>query len=357
MCHRPKPKEEKRPGLSSHGLTSICEQPSSIGTVPTREMTPRDEEEDISSRAISALVGLSVEDRTQLGEKLTTFPLQAGEKRRSRRPAAETPFRVVLHHAVITGNVAAVKAALGSGASPNERDCHRHSSLHFAAARGDVDCLTALMADGARVNVANRVGWSPLHYAVIEGHTAIVEALLKRGAYPTFRDNHLISPLHLACTQPGNLATFRKIAQLLGVTALSARDELGQTPLHVACSCGNVGAVEVLLALGAEALALDNKGNPPGRIWQKQVAKESQAKIWAYLAEASEREQAPAEPEAEVKLVSEPAVIPTSSECGEGGHSVATVSARVAMAFRAPGWPPRGMVGMTGVFALGTVGA
>ncbi|CAN0010298.1 unnamed protein product [Choristocarpus tenellus] len=119
-------------------------------------MTPRD---DLSSRTISALVRLSIEDRTHLGEKLaTTSPSPIGSKKRSsRRPAAETPFRVVLHHAVITGNVEDVKSALRSGASPDERDFLRHSSLHFAAARGDMKCLKELMAGGARVNIANKV--------------------------------------------------------------------------------------------------------------------------------------------------------------------------------------------------------
>lgn len=57
-------------------------------------------------------------------------------------------------------------------------------------------------------------------------HVSAVEALLRAGAYPCFRDNHLISPLHLASTQAGDRDKFRRIAELLGPSALLARDEV-----------------------------------------------------------------------------------------------------------------------------------
>lgn len=78
---------------------------------------------------------------------------------------------------------------------------------------------------------------------------AVVEALLRAGAYPCFRDNHLISPLHLASTQAGNRETFRRIAVLLGPTALSARDEVRRryfprafAPREIASGTGPVPA-------------------------------------------------------------------------------------------------------------------
>ena len=79
-------------------------------------------------------------------------------------------------------------------------------------------------------HVVRQVGWSPLHYATLGGHVAAVEALLRAGAYPCFRDNHMISPLHLASTQAGEKETFRRIAELLGPSALLARDEVRDHP-------------------------------------------------------------------------------------------------------------------------------
>lgn len=66
---------------------------------------------------------------------------------------------------------------------------------------------------------------------------AAVEALLCAGAYPCFRDNHLISPLHLASTQAGDRVTFQRIAELLGPSALLARDEVSTAAALGACAC------------------------------------------------------------------------------------------------------------------------
>ncbi|CAN0256170.1 unnamed protein product, partial [Ectocarpus fasciculatus] len=231
-----------------------------IATELTGELTPSGsacdgEEEDDSegelTRTLSALQRLSVEDHTTLRRKLGAEKQQSSRclddnnRSSSNQPEgaggggtkdgeqgmaalgvpADSPFRVVLQKAVVESDLEAATAALRSGADPNERDDLCHSSLHFAAAKGDIGCLRELMQSGARANVANNVGWSPLHYAVLGGHVSAVEALLRAGAYPCFRDNHLISPLHLASTQAGEKETFRRIAELLGPSALLARDE------------------------------------------------------------------------------------------------------------------------------------
>jgi ankyrin repeat protein len=44
---------------------------------------------------------------------------------------------------------------------------------------------------------------------------------------------------------------------------VNARDEIGKTPLHVAAAVGNKGAVELLLAKGADANAKDQLGKTP----------------------------------------------------------------------------------------------
>ncbi|CAM9785723.1 unnamed protein product [Ectocarpus fasciculatus] len=299
-----------------------------IATELTGELTPSGsacdgEEEDDSegelTRTLSALQRLSVEDHTTLRRKLGAEKQQSSRclddnnRSSSNQPEgaggggtkdgeqgmaalgvpADSPFRVVLQKAVVESDLEAATAALRSGADPNERDDLCHSSLHFAAAKGDIGCLRELMQSGARANVANNVGWSPLHYAVLGGHVSAVEALLRAGAYPCFRDNHLISPLHLASTQAGEKETFRRIAELLGPSALLARDELQQTPLHVAASCGNRGAVSVLLALNADPEATDRKGRVAGQSFLRQVTRRARADIRASLAAAVERIHAP----------------------------------------------------------------
>ncbi|CAB1097677.1 unnamed protein product [Ectocarpus sp. CCAP 1310/34] len=332
--------EARQRMISGYGMLAI-EDPAPaatkaagelIATELTGEITPsgsacegeQDSEGELT-RTLSALQRLSVEDQTTLRRKLGAQQQQQSSRclddknRSSSQPEgaaaaaaaawtkegkgeegtaalgvpADSPFRVVLQKAVVEGDLEAAKAALRSGADPNERDDLCHSSLHFAAAKGDMGCLRELMQSGARANVANNVGWSPLHYAVLGGHVSAVEALLRAGAYPCFRDNHLISPLHLASTQACEKDTFRRIAELLGPSALLARDELQQTPLHVAASCGNRGAVSVLLELNADPEATDRKGRVAGQSFLRQVTRRARADIRASLAAAVERIHAP----------------------------------------------------------------
>ena len=111
-----------------------------------------------------------------------------------------------------------------------------HSSVLFPSSQVKHSAIRDVMCSKTPSNLSSlfsfcapfvtQVGWSPLHYAVLGGHVAAVEALLRAGAYPCFRDNHLISPLHLASTQAGEKETFRRIAELLGPSALLARDEV-----------------------------------------------------------------------------------------------------------------------------------
>ncbi|CAN0142736.1 unnamed protein product, partial [Ectocarpus sp. 12 AP-2014] len=68
---------------------------------------------------------------------------------------------------------------------------------------------------------------------------------------------------------------------------------LQQTPLHVAASCGNRGAVFVLLDLNADPEATDRKGRVAGQSFLRQVTRRARADIRASLAAAVERIHAP----------------------------------------------------------------
>ncbi|KAI8326060.1 ankyrin repeat protein, partial [Martensiomyces pterosporus] len=46
-------------------------------------------------------------------------------------------------------------------------------------------------------------------------------------------------------------------------TSVDIRDSVGRTPLHVACSCGNVAGARLLIHMGADVNATDNVGNTP----------------------------------------------------------------------------------------------
>lgn len=185
--------------ISGYGMLAI-EDPApatkaageAIATELTGELTPsgsacdgEDDSEGELTRTLSALQRLSVEDQTTLRRKLGAQQQQQSSRclddnnRSSSQPGAgggtkegkgeqgmaalgvpaDSPFRVVLQKAVVESDLEAAKAALRSGADPNERDDLCHSSLHFAAAKGDIGCLRELMQSGARANVANNVSF------------------------------------------------------------------------------------------------------------------------------------------------------------------------------------------------------
>lgn len=72
--------------------------------------------------------------------------------------------------------------------------------------------------------------------------------------------------------------------------------QLQQTPLHVAASCGNRAAVSVLLDLNADPEATDRKGRVAGQSFLRQVTRRAKADIRASLAAAVERLNAPPSP-------------------------------------------------------------
>lgn len=75
-------------------------------------------------------------------------------------------------------------------------------------------------------------------------------------------------------------------------TLRSPKNQLEQTPLHVAASCGNRDAVSVLLELDADPEAEDRKGRCPGQTWLRQVSQRARADIRKSLEAAVARHAA-----------------------------------------------------------------
>jgi len=140
------------------------------------------------------------------------------------------------------------------------------TALHVAAAAHSPDLVRALTAAGAELSATNRRGACPLHYAVDGGpnsaawypddQAATVRCLLEAGADP------------------------------------NAVDRGGVTPLHRAIRNRCAAAVEVLLALGADARRPNGRGSTPWQLahWTtgkggsgSDAAKEQQVRILELL--------------------------------------------------------------------------
>ncbi|MET0383009.1 MAG: ankyrin repeat domain-containing protein [Burkholderiaceae bacterium] len=93
--------------------------------------------------------------------------------------------------------------------------------LMMAALKGEADAAAALVARGASVR---KDGWSPLHYATTGGNAAIVKLLVAHGA------------------------------------PVDARSPNATTPLMMAAMYGSEGAVDALLAGGADRSLKNDEG-------------------------------------------------------------------------------------------------
>jgi len=194
-----------------------------------------------------------------------------------------------LHLGVENGNKDVVELLIANGADVNAKRNTRSrkasTALHDAvdAARGDI--VELLIAHGADVNTRTDLGITPLYIAERNGYTEIAELLLKHGAkeispslFGAFtyvdidqiqvliaqgadvnaKNNSGQTLLHLAC-RTGN----KEVAVLLidKGADVDAETELGWTPLHDASTLGNHDIVKLLIDKGADVNA--NRAQSP----------------------------------------------------------------------------------------------
>lgn len=176
--------------------------------------------------------------------------------------------------AAMTGDVAAVKALLKSGADVNAAQGDGVTGLHWAARQGHEELASTLVVAGANVRATTRFGAiTPLHLAAERGSAAIVSLLVKAGADVNARTTTGATALMFAAAS-GDVAAIAALIDGGADVNAQERDRL-QTPLHYAAAAGRADAVKRLLAAGADKnaatkvmdlMALSANGeNPDGR--------------------------------------------------------------------------------------------
>ncbi|MHA1679613.1 MAG: ankyrin repeat domain-containing protein [Promethearchaeota archaeon] len=93
-----------------------------------------------------------------------------------------------------TGDLKAVKAAIGKGADVMARGDYNDTALNIAAEHGHLDVVKYLVKEGADVNWLGGADKSPLMNATFAGHFRVVEYLLGVGARIS---NDLMSSLNM----------------------------------------------------------------------------------------------------------------------------------------------------------------
>ncbi|PHH92415.1 hypothetical protein CDD83_7484 [Cordyceps sp. RAO-2017] len=179
-----------------------------------------------------------------------------------------------LHYAAVTGSRRMTKFLLDHGADPNAVSGYGETPLHLALKRdlhgakwpGAVDCWNDPVW---RIEVGFEVvelasdsedehAWTG---AYVEEHRfAVLNLLLDHASTDVnAQDDSGASPLHEVMNR--NRASSTIINKLIERKAnVSARNQRGQTPLHLACWTGNVGTVVTMLENGADIADGDLEG-------------------------------------------------------------------------------------------------
>jgi ankyrin repeat protein len=143
----------------------------------------------------------------------------------------------------------------------NLADATGRTALHWVAKKGDVQVAEALLRCGADPNVVDSDFWTPLHFAVQSGSVETVASLVSAGAALHIKNRWGETALHINWP---DIADHPRLAEVMMVglrgNRLDTTDRLGQTPLHVAASHGNVGVLKIFLDRGAEIEARRTDG-------------------------------------------------------------------------------------------------
>ena len=121
------------------------------------------------------------------------------------------------------------------------------TTLHNHALAGEDDEIRRIASRGTALEAQDASGWTALHYAAAADRPSTVGVLLGLGADPAASTTaaHRLTPLHLAVSCLGGEETLELLIRHR--SPLDAKDELGQTALHLAVSVRHTTAVTLLL--------------------------------------------------------------------------------------------------------------
>jgi cytochrome c len=128
-------------------------------------------------------------------------------------------------------------------------------TLHDAVQKGDVAALTAALNSGADVNKTTR-GATPLFWAATGGHLEAAKLLINHGADVNAK-SRFGTPLMVAAAKKNP----EMMNLLLASRAIPDADVNSQTALHVAAERGCLACVKILIDAGANVNAQHKSGS------------------------------------------------------------------------------------------------
>jgi ankyrin repeat protein len=175
------------------------------------------------------------------------------EEETSPSPPARKVPPTVFFEAVKSGDFAAVRELLSEDPSlVNARDAEFGATpLHWAALRGQSTVAALLVADGADLGARNKAGETPQDVARRQKNNDMLQVLTP----PAPAGGSIFD-----AAKAGDVARIQEILKA-NPSLVGLRDTaFGATPLHWAALRGQLDAVRLLLAQGADVGALNNDG-------------------------------------------------------------------------------------------------
>lgn len=152
--------------------------------------------------------------------------------------------------AVRAGDVAAARAALAAGVSPNARDAELDGPvLCVAVLEKNVEMVEMLLAAGAGTEVELPHGKTLLHLAAAAGSVEVLRVLQKNGLSPVAVDEHGVTPLHEAVWAK-NTATLQELLPAYAEQNFSPRGKHVGTPIEMAIAQSRADYVQLFLNAG-----------------------------------------------------------------------------------------------------------
>ena len=181
--------------------------------------------------------------------------------------------------AILSGQPTSAKFLISKGADINATNPKGQTALHFASFSKRPDLVdTLLNAKKINLNPTYGDGYTPLMLAVKQQDISIINLLLRNKANPNLKLKDGNTALHAAAA--GQKADIIDALARAGAK-LDAVNNGGYTPLMVASYTGNIGAVNSLLAQGANTGIRDSAGRSAAELATGPYAQQIAAAIAA----------------------------------------------------------------------------